>query len=248
MATYLLARGCLAGAQDDRDRPAGRSVVDVDRQKAALIVMRIEERKLLVAVDDIEGVVDVERHRYWRGGVAGAIEIDHHAHQANKVAQGWRVLPARDGGLRAQIDAAVGQPATGELEGRIQAQPVEVVGILVAAGDRENAGAQDIGQPMSDPALIAAVRDHRGEPFGEAQPPLRLGEQHHPAIGGEPAANEGGGHLFAHNGWKAERQQAIVGHGGCGSLRSRRGMASTPNFYAISVAYATSASPNSPLS
>jgi len=79
--------------------------------------------------------------------------------------------------LRAQIDAGVGQPAAGELEGRIQAQPVEVVGILVAAGDRENAGAQDIGQPMSDPALIAAVRDHRGEPFGEAQPPLRLGEQ-----------------------------------------------------------------------
>src|SRR5438876_1905827 len=43
---------------------------------------------------------------------------------------------------------------------------------------------------MSDPALIAPVRDHCGEPFGEAQPPLRLGEQHHPAIGGEPAPSK----------------------------------------------------------
>jgi hypothetical protein len=49
---------------------------------------------------------------------------------------------------------------------------------------------------MSNPALIAPVRDHCGEPFGEAQPPLRLGEQHHPAIGGEPAFIEGGGDLF----------------------------------------------------
>ena len=61
MATHLLARGRLAGAQDDRDRPAGRRVVDVDRQKAALIVMRIEERKLLVAVDDIEGALSRQR-------------------------------------------------------------------------------------------------------------------------------------------------------------------------------------------
>ncbi len=58
MAAHLLARGRLAGAQDDRDRAGGRAVVDVDRQKAALIVMRIEERKLLVAVDDIHRVVD----------------------------------------------------------------------------------------------------------------------------------------------------------------------------------------------
>src|SRR5438128_5035066 len=99
---------------------------------------------------------------------------------------------------------------------------------------------------MSDPALIAPVRNHRGEPFGEAQPPLGLGEQHHPAIGGEPASIEGGGHLFAPNGWKGERQQAIVGHGGGGSLGSPRGMALTPKFFAISVAYASFASPNPP--
>jgi hypothetical protein len=61
------------------------------RQQLALIVMRIEERKLLMDMDDIDGVVNVER---WRGGVAGAIEIDHDPHHADEVAQRVRILPA----------------------------------------------------------------------------------------------------------------------------------------------------------
>ena len=174
MAAHLGARGRPAGAQQDGDRPGGRRVIDVDRQKAALIVMRIEERKLLMAVDDIHGVVNVERQRRWRDGVAGAIEIDHDPHQADEIAQRGRVLPARDGGLRAQIGSGVGQPPAGELERRVAAQSVEVVAIFVAAGDRENPGAQNIGQPMDDPAGIAFVRDHCCEPLGKAKPPLRL--------------------------------------------------------------------------
>ena len=42
VAADLLARGRLAGTQDDRDRAAGCGVVDVDRQETAFIVMRIE--------------------------------------------------------------------------------------------------------------------------------------------------------------------------------------------------------------
>ena len=161
MAAHLDARGRLAGAQQHGDRPARRRVVDVDRQEAALVVMGIEQRELLMAVNDIHRVVDVERHRRGRGRVAGAVEIDHHAHQADQIAQARRVLPARDGRLRAQIAAGVGQSPAGQLERRIEAQPVEIVGVLIAAGDGEDAGAQDIGQEMGDPVLIAAVRDHR---------------------------------------------------------------------------------------
>ncbi len=182
--------------------------------------MRVEERELLMAVNDIDGVVDIEGHRLGRRRVAGAIEIDHDPHQADQIAQPGRILPARDGRLRAQVDAAVGQPATSQLEPRIGAQPVEIVGILPAAGDGKDAGAQYIGQPMGDPLRIAAVRDHRRQPRGEAEPAFGLGEQHHPAIGAEPAAIKRGGHFFARNRWKRERQQAIVGDGGRGGLRS----------------------------
>ena len=173
-----------------------------------------------MAVNDIDGVVDIEGHGLGRRLVAGAVEIDHDPHQADQIAQPGRILPARDGRLRAQLDAAVGQPAASQLEPRIGAQPVEIVGILPAAGDGKDAGAQDIGQPMGDPLRIAAVRDHPGQPRGEAEPAFGLGEQHHPAIGAEPAAIKRGGHFLAGDGWKREPQQAIIGHGGRGGLRS----------------------------
>ena len=65
---------------------------------------------------------------------------------------------------------------------------------------------------MSNPALIAPVRDHRGEPFGEAQPPLRLGQQHYPAVGCDPSSIEGSAYLLARYRWKVEGQRDILVH------------------------------------
>src|SRR5438876_823547 len=96
------------------------------------------------------------------------------------------------GRLRAQIGSAVGQPPAGELERRVAAQSVEIVGTFVAAGDRENPSAQNIGQPMDDPARITLVRDHPGEPLGNAEPMLRLGEQHDAAIRANASNIKGG--------------------------------------------------------
>jgi len=47
---------------------------------------------------------------------------------------------------REMVGTAVGQPPAGELEGRVAAQPVEIVGVLIAAGNGEDASAQDVGQ------------------------------------------------------------------------------------------------------
>ena len=74
---------------------------------------------------------------------------------------------------------------------------------------------------MGDPVLIAPVRNYLGEPLGDAEPTLCLGEQHDTAIRRDPSAIKGGSDLLALNGWKRERQQIIVGHGGRGALRSR---------------------------
>jgi len=102
--------------QDHRHGPAGRRVVDMDGQKAALIIMGIEQRQLLVAMDDVDSVVDVERHRLGWVGTALTVDVDHGPHQPDDLTQGGRVLPTRDGRLRAQIRSAVGQPISGELE------------------------------------------------------------------------------------------------------------------------------------
>lgn len=63
-----------------------------------------------------------------------------------------------------QRSVPLGQPPAGQLEAGIDAQMVEVVGILVAASDGEDAGAQDVGDAVRDQQRIALVLDQPGEP------------------------------------------------------------------------------------
>ena len=87
-------RRCLAGAQQHGDRAASRGVIDVDREEAALAVMAIPERELLIAVHDITGVIDIERHRLGWHGIADAVDADHLGHHPGQLACGRCILPA----------------------------------------------------------------------------------------------------------------------------------------------------------
>ena len=90
----FLARRRLAWTQDHRDGAARGGVVDVDRQEAALVVVGMEQRELLGAVDHVQGVVDVQGDRLGLMGVAGAPGVDHGVGQADDGLQIRRVLPA----------------------------------------------------------------------------------------------------------------------------------------------------------
>jgi hypothetical protein len=57
------------------------------------------------------------------------------------------------------------------------AQGIEIVGILIAAGDRQHAGTQDIGNAVDHTALVTRIGDARGELLREPQPTLGLSEQ-----------------------------------------------------------------------
>jgi hypothetical protein len=221
MAADFLSGRRLARPQQHRHRARGRGVVDVDGQEAALVIVRVEQGKLLVAVHDIAGVVDVERDGGRRTGVAGAVEVDHGVAHAHHFAQGRRVLPARHGRLRAQIIATVRQPPTGQLKPRVSAQMVEIVGVLVATGDSKDPGAQNVIDAVRHQQRVARVRDQPPQRFRYPQLPLHNAEQHDTTVGRDPSAVESRNDLLAFNGWKIKRQKAIVGHGGCGSVRSR---------------------------
>src|SRR5260370_25102569 len=99
---------------------------------------------------------------------------------------------------------------------------------------------------MGHPILIAPVRNSLGEPLGDAKPTLCLGEQHDAAIRSDPSAIKAGGDLSSLNGWKGERQQIIVGHGGPGVVlyRQRGGFSKQILRYIKSLRYARH--PNSP--
>ena len=141
----------------------------MDRQEAALVVVGIEQRQLLMAVHHIDRVVDVERHARGRRLVALQPQIDQHIGKPDDGPEVWQVLGPRQRRLRAQVQPAVGQPTAGELEGRIVTQPVEIIAVLVAAGDRQDAGANNIGHAVRDPGWVARIKDHRGKLVGQLQ-------------------------------------------------------------------------------
>ena len=221
--------GVFPGSQQHRHRARGGGVVDMDRQEAAFAVMRVEQRELLLAMHDVEGVVDVQRHLARRAGVAGAVDVDHGVAHGRHFAPRRRVLPARHGRLGAQILAAVGQPPAGQLERGIGAQIVEIVAVLVAAGDSEDARTQDVGNTVRHPIRVARVGDQRRQLVCNAQAALGGSKQHHAAIRCEPPAIERGGDFLASDGWEIKRQEGIFGHGGRGSYDGVEELVSTPN-------------------
>jgi len=145
-----------------------------------------------------------------RLGVAGAIKLDLEAAKLHEIAQARRVLPTRRGRRRAQIVARIGRSPAGELEG----QTTEIIGILVAAGDGQNARAKNAAQRMRDQQGIARIRDDGGELARHAQPALGLPQQHHVAVRDDATAVESRADLRAANGWKREREKVIVEPGG----------------------------------
>ena len=53
-------------------------------------------------------------------------------------------------------------------------QHIEIIGILIAAGNRQHASAQDVAEVVDDAALVARVGNAGGKPLSYPQPPLRL--------------------------------------------------------------------------
>src|ERR1700730_13144967 len=96
----LFAGWRLALAQDPRHRFPACRIIDVDRQKAALFVLGVEQRELLMAVHRVAGIVDVERDRGRRATVAFAEPIHQRRHQSGDLDLRPRILQPRHRGLR----------------------------------------------------------------------------------------------------------------------------------------------------
>jgi hypothetical protein len=92
MRPHLTAGGRLARPQHDGNRSAGGAVVNMDRQKAALVVMGVEQGELLMSMHDVTGVIDVQHYAIGRGGVAGHPLVDQSIGQPDRIAQTRGVL------------------------------------------------------------------------------------------------------------------------------------------------------------
>ena len=134
----------------------------------------------------------------------------------------------------------------GQLEQRILPKRVAVIGVLIAAGDREHAEAQQGRQRVDHPLRVSPVLDTAGQRLGQAEPALRRAQQDQPAIRRERSAREIGGHFLALHGWKIEREKGILGHGGRGAFVASAEACLLTNFYPNPTTYAMFAAKSSP--
>jgi hypothetical protein len=95
----LLWLHILLGLARLDNRGATRNMIDVHRRKAALIVMRVPERKLLAAMRRAEGVIDVEDLKLARPH-GGAELVNESCTQPRRLGLARCILKAADGRLR----------------------------------------------------------------------------------------------------------------------------------------------------
>ena len=165
----------LAGAQDHRHRLAAGGLVDVDRQEAAAVVVGVEQGQLLLAVNPILGVVDVEHDAARHLLEAVAEQLDHRGHHPLQRGGAGQVLQPAHRRLRAQLRRRLRQPADRQLERRVGAQGVAVVGVRRS---RRRSAAHESGS--SRPALWLTrcgsprILDAACQALGDAELPLDL--------------------------------------------------------------------------
>ena len=76
----------------------------------------------------------------------------------------------------------VGKPPAGEFEHPICAHDTQIVGVLVAEGNREDAGADHVGQRVGDARGIATIGKAMRQSFGDRQATLGHRKQHDAAV------------------------------------------------------------------
>ena len=106
--------------------------------------MGVEQCQLLAAVDGIRGIV-VEHDALGHALEAVAKQIDHRSPMRASSRHDGAFSSLDKVGCDIRSSTALGQPTTGQLERRIEAQHVEVVAILVSAGDGEHARPDHVG-------------------------------------------------------------------------------------------------------
>lgn len=180
----------LGRSQHRTDEPAV-AIEHHDRLEAVLVVMGVEQTKLLAAVHGVKGVVDVEHDplRYLPEG--SAIEIDHCPPHRDQFPHAGQVLQPAHCRLRRQIPTRRGRVLS-HLEDRIGAQPVSVIAVLIAGGDHLHAKADHVGQAVDDLVRAARIVDAARQTVGHTQPLFHFGQSQNAAVGRQHAAVETG--------------------------------------------------------
>ena len=142
----------------------------MDRLEAGAIVVCVEQRQLLLAVNRIVCVVDVEHDARRRSSEAAAKDIDLAKPDPRQRSPAGEVLQSRQRRLAHQVGAGLRASADGDLQRGIGAQRIDVVAVLVAGSDHQHPRRHHLGVAVPDAGRIALVTERGGDRRGKRQP------------------------------------------------------------------------------
>ena len=158
---HLRAARGAGRAQNCRHRRAARHVIDVHRRKAALVMMRVPERKLLTAMRRAERVVDVE-HRLLARLHCRAGLVDQRGGEPRCLRLARRILQTVR--LRGQRRPGGPTAANRHLHPRVMPRPVEVDDVLVTALNRRDPRHYHLEHLVLDTAAVTTIRHRSSKP------------------------------------------------------------------------------------
>jgi len=208
----LLSRGPSPRPQDGGDQLPAPSLVDMDRQITELVVVGVEEGQLLMPVGRVFSIVDVEEDSGRRRPVGVDERVDQGFSDPVEIGPGDGVLQPGERRLAGQ-GLVFGKLVAGQLHGRIGAQRVGVVGVLVAAGDLEDSLAEHLPDGMAGIAGMTAVADDLGDPANKAKVAFDFPEEKNAGVGGDLTAVKIGLDLFSPDIFKKKAFGAKIIHG-----------------------------------
>jgi hypothetical protein len=173
----------VTGPQHGGDELVGFAVEHEQGEVHVLRVVAVVGHPLLVAMRRIIRPVQVQHH-VRRRAVAPPlpdVQLDEHLSEAFDGVSIDRVLQPREGRLAGQVRSALGQAAAHQLQQWVGPQRVGIVLVGIAAGDLEDALADQRPQAMAHRAA-PPLRDAGGQRVAQPERPVGLGQPDQPAI------------------------------------------------------------------
>lgn len=166
------------------------AVKDHNRLEAVLIVIRVEQAQLLVAMDGIEGVVDIQHDPLRRARKRRAEEANHFMSHPEQRPQVGQIFHPRDRGLGAQRRPGLGIMLEGELEGRIIVQITRIVAIFIPRRDHHDPEPDDVFLAVLHLARLTRIGEARRHKTRQVVPAFHLPQERQTGIGTHLSAIE----------------------------------------------------------
>jgi len=163
--------GMARGVSSTQARRQQASTVAFEDQHGVIHVLAVgavEKTELLLAVGGVVGGIEIEQNLPALAHLVAAETdelLDQSVVEVDQVAGARRVLPAAEGGLRAQrvAEFLIGD----DLQHRIVAQAVGIVRVFVAGHDLVDALSQQFERVVTDAVIFPRIAEQRGQIAGQ---------------------------------------------------------------------------------